>query len=88
MNPLALLSALTHKTSWPGLGDIDLDSPMDLVEVLECRRNPSENADPCIHPSRTARFGRPPAATHLMDFAQSGPEVRQPPIYPGNPGRA
>src|SRR4051794_16730787 len=32
---------------------------MDLVDVFECCRDPGENADPCFHPSRTARFGRP-----------------------------
>src|SRR3954452_1313838 len=45
--------------------------------MLEHRRDPGENADSCFHPSRTARFDRPPTAIYLIYLAESGPKIRR-----------
>ena len=39
---------------------------MDLVEVREYRRDPSENVNPRIRPSRTAQSNQSPAAVRLI----------------------
>jgi hypothetical protein len=50
---------------------------MDLVHVLEHRRDPGENADSCFHPSRTAPSDRPPIAIRLNIIAKSRQNVSQ-----------
>src|SRR4051812_44847451 len=46
---------------------------IDLINVPENRRDAGENADLCFHPSRTARFDRPPTAIYLICLSESGP---------------
>src|SRR5215203_5198334 len=47
---------------------------MDLVDIPEHRREPSEDVNPCFHPSRTARSDRRSTPIHLICL-ESGPDA-------------